>query len=138
MTKVKTASAKRIAELNDRLRWSASGKVATGFPKRSTPNQNSPMNRGLGQVLVSAGIAARGEAFKMKVLAAVAAMTPKDFKKGNDPYGERDFNSFSVEGRLCHFKIDDFAKCDLRAPSDDPSDAARTERLTTLMLADEY
>ena len=41
MTRVKTARAKRIAELNDRLR-------------------KEPANRSLGQVLISSGINARG------------------------------------------------------------------------------
>ncbi len=73
-----------------------------------------------------------------ETLTKLAAMTPKDFKKGNDPYGERDFNSFSVAGRLCFFKIDYYAKGDLRLASDDPADPSKTERVMTIMLADEY
>lgn len=111
--------AHRIAELNDQLR-------------------KEPMNRAHGQVFLSAGIAARGEPFKAKVLAVIAAMTPKDFKPGNDPYRERDFNSFSVGERLCLFKIDYFAKSNLRVHSDDPADPAKTERVMTVLFADEY
>jgi Protein of unknown function (DUF3768) len=48
------------------------------------------------------------------VLTALAKMQAKDFKKGNDPYGERDFNSHTIDGKLCNFKIDYFAKGDLR------------------------
>ena len=119
MTTVKTARAKRIAELNDRLR-------------------KEPANRSLGQVLISSGINARGAEFRAMVLTAVASMQAKDFKKGNDPYGERDFNSFTIDGKLCNFKIDYFAKGDLRRPSDDPADPAKTERVLTIVLAEEY
>ena len=111
--------AKRIAALNDALR-------------------KNPVDRALGQVLVSAGIAGEGLAFRAKVLSTITAMTAKDFKKGNDPYRERDFNSFSVDGTLCLFKIDYFAKDDLRRASEDPSDPARTTRVMTVMLASDY
>ena len=119
MAQKSNGRARCIAALNDQLR-------------------REPMNRGLGQVLLSSGIAAQSEALKCKVLAAIAALTPKDFKKGNDPYGERDFNSFSVDGRLCLFKIDYFAKDDLRRSAEDPSDEVRTTRVMTIMFADEY
>lgn len=119
MTTVKTARAKRIAELNDQLR-------------------KEPANRSLGQVLISSGINARGAEFRAMVLTAVASMQAKDFKKGNDPYGERDFNSFTVAAKLCLFKIDYFAKRNLGAPSDDPADPDKTERVMTVMFANEY
>jgi hypothetical protein len=115
----KSERTRRIAALNDRLR-------------------KEPSDAALGKTYFSAGMAALGEDFKAKVLAKVAGMTAKDFKKGNDPYGERDFNSFSVDGKLCLFKIDYFAKHDLRRPSDDPADTARTTRVLTLMLTDDY
>ena len=111
--------AKRIATLNDALR-------------------RNPVKRTLGQVLLSSGISARGAEFKAMVLTALARMQAQDFKKGNDPYGERDFNSFTVDGKLCLMKIDYFAKEDLRRASDDPADPERTTRVLTIMLADEY
>ena len=110
---------RRIAELNDQLR-------------------KNPMNRALGEVLLSRGVAARGAEFKAMVLTALARMQAKDFKRGNDPYGERDFNSFAIDGKLCLMKIDYFAKDDLRRASDDPADPAKTTRVMTVMLADEY
>jgi hypothetical protein len=109
----------RIAALNDALR-------------------RNPMNRALGQVLLSSGIAARGAEFRTMVLAALARMQAKDFKRGNDPYGERDFNSFTIDGKLCLMKIDYFAKDDLRRASDDPADPERTTRVMTIMLAEDY
>ena len=119
MTKVKPARAKRIAELNDELR-------------------RNPTNQTLGQILLSSGVAARGSEFRAMVMTALARMQAKDFKKGNDPYGERDFNSFTIDARLCFFKIDYFAKGNLCAPSEDPADPSKTERVLTVMLADEY
>ena len=55
MTRVKTARAKRIAGLNDRLR-------------------KEPANRSLGQVLMSRGVASRGAEFQAMVLAALAGI----------------------------------------------------------------
>ena len=119
MTTEKSVRAKRVAELNDQLR-------------------KEPMNRSLGLVLVTARARANGQPFVEKVLAAVAAMTPKDFKKGNDPYGEHDCNSFTVDNRLCLFKIDYYAKGDPYSGSEDPSDPAKTDRVMTIMLASDY
>ena len=119
MTRVRTARAERIAELNDQLR-------------------KNPLDRSLGQVLISSGIVAGGADFQAKVLTALSRMQAKDFKEGNDPYGERDFNSFTVDAQICFFKIDYYAKGDLYAPSDDPTDLEKTERILTVMLADEY
>ena len=119
MTRVRTARAERIAELNDQLR-------------------KNPLDRSLGQVLISSGIVAGGADFQAKVLTAVARMQRGDFTEGNDSYGERDFNSFAVDAGLCFFKIDYYAKSDLCAPSDDPADPEKTERILTVMLADEY
>jgi Protein of unknown function (DUF3768) len=68
---------------------------------------------------------------------ALAALEPKDFRTGNDPYGERDFESFMVGERKCFFKIDYYAKDDLQHGSEDPSDPTKTTRVLTLMLASE-
>ncbi len=119
MSQKRNERTKRIAALNDELR-------------------RNPVNRALGQVLLSNGIAARGAEFKAMVLTALARMQAKDFKKGNDPYGERDFNSFTIDAKLVLFKIDYYAKDDLRRASDDPADPVKTTRVMTLMLASEY
>jgi hypothetical protein len=42
--------------------------------------------------MLSAGVAAKDAAFQRQMFAALAAMSPKDFKRGNDPYRERDFH----------------------------------------------
>lgn len=114
-----SARTRRIASLNDQLR-------------------KNPFDRQYGQVLISAGIAAKGETFQQHVLAAISAMTPKDYKKGNDPYKERDFNAFTVAGRLCLYKIDYYQKDDQRRMSEDPADPQKTDRVMTVMFANEY
>jgi Protein of unknown function (DUF3768) len=50
---------------------------------------------------------------------------------------EHDFGSFKAEGRTIFFKIDYFDKS-LTHHSPDPSDPSVTERVITIMLADEY
>jgi len=50
--------------------------------------------------------------------------------------GSNDFGMFNVEGHQLFFKIDYFDKS-LTYHSPDPADRASTERVITLMLADE-
>ena len=88
MTQVKTARSKRIAELNDRLR-------------------KEPANRSLGQVLISSGVDGERRRVQGHGVAALASMQAKDFKIGNDPYGERDFRILSrSRPSSALFKID--------------------------------
>jgi uncharacterized protein DUF3768 len=60
-----------------------------------------------------------------------------DFCHANDPYEEHDFGSFEVDGHRLFFKIDyyDKSRC---YHSPDPSDPSVTERVITIMLAEEY
>ncbi len=105
--------ARRIAELNDRLRQNGSG----------------------GRVFVTRGVAAQGPAFVLearRVIRAFDAFTPD-----NDPYGERDFGSFDLMGMKLFWKIDDYDPT-LTWGSDDPSNPERTIRVLTIMLAEEY
>jgi hypothetical protein len=59
-----------------------------------------------------------------------------DFCHANDPHEEHDFGSFKAEGRTVFFKIDCYDKS-LTHHSPDPSDPSVTERVTTIMLAEE-
>lgn len=55
----------------------------------------------------------------------------------NDPYGEHDFGSFEYEGRKIYWKWDYYDKHSLYL-SPDPTSATMTNRVLTIMLAEEY
>jgi Protein of unknown function (DUF3768) len=107
---IKTA---RIRELNDELRHNGIG----------------------GRIMITAGLEARGSEQIARALAAVAAFD--NFREDNDPYGEHDCAILSVDNLQVLFKIDYFDR-DLSFHSPDPSDPAVTERVMTVMLAEEY
>jgi len=60
-----------------------------------------------------------------------------DWTPDNDPYGEHDFGSIDHAGQKVFWKID-YYNLALDGGSDDPSDAAQTRRVLTIMLAEEY
>ncbi len=103
----------RIRELNDQLRTTLTG----------------------GRVLITPGVAALGSESVERVVKAITAFD--NFCNENDPYTEHDFGALDVEGKKVFFKIDYYDKS-FRAHSPDPSDPAVTERVITLMLAEEY
>ena len=88
-----------------------------------------------GRIMITAGLEARGSEQIARVLAAVAAFD--NFSEDNDPYGEHDCAILSVDNFQVLFKIDYFDR-DLSFHSPDPSDPAVTERVMTVMLAEEY
>ena len=59
------------------------------------------------------------------------------FTEGNDPYGEHDFGSVDVNGKRYYWKID-YYNTDFTEHSEDKSDPSITERVLTIMRADEY
>ena len=103
----------RIAAPNDRLRQTFRG----------------------GRVMITPGVSALEEAARARLLAAVQAFSA--FTPDNDPYGERDFGSVVVAGATFFWKID-YYDAGLRGGSPDPTDAAVTSRVLTIMRADEY
>jgi hypothetical protein len=88
-----------------------------------------------GKAVMTPGIAALGSEAVQRLIQTIAVFD--DFCNANDPHGEHDFVSFDYEGVEVFFKIDYFDK-DLRSHSPDPADPAVTERVITLMLAQEY
>ena len=60
-----------------------------------------------------------------------------DFSEDNDPYGEHDFGAFTHNGNRIFWKIDYYAP-GMERGSDDPADPAKTMRVLTILLADEY
>ena len=105
--------AARIRELNDQLRCKALG----------------------GRIVITRGIEALGADGVREVLIAVARFD--DFTEDNDPWGKHDCAVLTVEGRRIIFKIDYYDR-DLQFHSPDASDPAVTQRVLTVMLAEEY
>ena len=59
------------------------------------------------------------------------------FTSENDPYGEHDFGSINYEGTKYFWKID-YYDTKLECHSANPADPSQTQRVLTLMRADEY
>ena len=103
----------RIAQLNDDLRQTFQG----------------------GQVLMTSGVQALGEESVQRALNAVR--TFPDFTEDNDPYGERDFGNFAIDGESLFWKID-YYDTTMTKGSENPADPHRTTRVLTILLACEY
>ena len=116
----KRERSERIAALNDELR-------------------QHPTHRALGLITMTSGVAALGPGFWVKVANKLASLEPKDFDKGNNPYGERDFAPIEVDGEKLFFKIDYFEKgSEYMAGAETPENPETTDRVLTVMLTDEY
>ena len=88
-----------------------------------------------GTALMTAGVAALGAETVARIVKTIAVYD--DFCHANDPYEEHDFGSFEVDSHTIFFKIDYFDKS-RSYHSPDPSDPSVTERVITIMLAEEY
>jgi hypothetical protein len=73
----------------------------------------------------------------VKAAAMLKVREFQDFDEDNDPHQEHDFGSFELCQRTFVFKIDCFDPSKQFA-SDDPADPAKTARVLTIMLADEW
>ena len=103
----------KIRELNDQFR-----KTFTG-----------------GKVLRTIGVASLPTAEQATILTMV--QTFDNFSKANDPYGEHDFGAFDFDGITYFWKID-YYDVEYQYLSLDPSDETITNRVLTVMLAEEY
>ena len=103
----------RIRALNDQLRQNFADGIAVMTP----------------------GVAALGAEAVERIVKTIAAFD--DFCHANDPYEEHDFGAFDVDGHTIMFKIDFFDR-ELSMHSPDPTDPAVTQRVITIMLAEEY
>jgi hypothetical protein len=88
-----------------------------------------------GLAVITPGVAALGQQAVDRIVKTIAVYD--DFCHANDPHEEHDFGSFKAEGKTIFFKIDYYDK-KLTYHSPDPSDPAVTERVITIMLAEEY
>jgi Protein of unknown function (DUF3768) len=98
-------------------------------------NDELRQNFATGTAVMTAGVAALGAEAVARIVKTIAVYD--DFCHANDPYEEHDFGSFEADGQRIFFKIDYFDK-GLTAHSPDPSDPSVTERVITIMLAEEY
>jgi hypothetical protein len=89
----------------------------------------------IGGAVITRGVASLGAETVNRLVNAIA--TFNDFSAVNDPHGEHDFGTFDFEGTAIIFKIDYYDK-DLQFCSPDPADPSVTERVITIMLAEEY
>jgi len=112
-TKTKPSQTDRIRGLNDELR----------------------QNLSQGRAMMTPGVAALGPEAVARIIKTIEVYN--DFCHANDPYQEHDFGSFDADGQTIFFKIDYFDK-DLTYHSPDPADPTVTERVITIMLAEEY
>lgn len=88
-----------------------------------------------GTTMITHGVQSLDRDTIYKVMTAIRAFD--NFSEDNDPYGEHDFAAIEVEGHRVFFKIDYYDQS-LRGGSPDPADPSVTQRVMTVMLADEY
>jgi hypothetical protein len=107
------AKTARIRALNDELRQHLTG----------------------GMAVITPGVAALGAEAVERIVKSIAVFD--DFCHANDPYEEHDFGAFEADGQMIFFKIDYFDR-ELSMHSPDPADPSVTQRVITIMLAEEY
>lgn len=88
-----------------------------------------------GRVMLTAGVDALPSDVKAIAIRRVATFS--DFNADNDPHAEHDFGSFELSGRKFFFKLDYYDSA-MEFGSEDPADPAKTTRVLTIMLAEEY
>jgi Protein of unknown function (DUF3768) len=88
-----------------------------------------------GRVMMTGGVDALPSDVKAMVVRRVA--TYADFTPDNNPHGEHDFGNFALADRRFYFKID-YYDAAMGFGSEDPADPAKTTRVLTIMLAEEY
>ena len=103
----------RIRRLNDGLRTTGNG----------------------GQMVVTNGIASQPPETAHAIYQAIESFT--GFTEDNDPWGEHDCASLTVDGVRVIWKIDYYDRS-RQFLSADPTDPKQTVRVLTIMLAEEY
>ena len=88
-----------------------------------------------GRVILTSGIRAKTQDEIAEILEKVRSFD--NFTTANDPYGEHDFGSFDYKGQKIFFKID-YYDLNYEYMSENPADSTITNRVLTIMLADEY
>jgi hypothetical protein len=89
----------------------------------------------LGRTVLTTGVSALPSDVRAMAIRKVATFDA--FNGDNDPHGEHDFGAFDLAGHKFFFKLD-YYDPGLEFGSDDPAEPAKTTRVLTLMLAEEY
>lgn len=88
-----------------------------------------------GRVMLTASVDALPSDVRAMAIRKVATFDA--FTKENDPYDEHDFGAFDLAGHRFFWKLDYYDKL-CRFGSEDPADPAKTTRVLTIMLAEDY
>lgn len=88
-----------------------------------------------GKVLMTSGVSELPLSEQITLMNLVR--TFDDFGEDNDPYGEHDFGKIDFNGEPYFWKID-YYDVDFEGLSPDPTDETVTNRVLTVMLAEEY
>jgi hypothetical protein len=115
MSLIDKSKRERIRELNDALRTN--------------------MNPALGRVMLTGCVNDLPSEQRAAAIGKVATFAA--FDQDNDHNGEHDFGSFEIAGQRFFFNIDCY-DLSLEFSSDDPADPAKTGRVLTIMLAEQY
>jgi Protein of unknown function (DUF3768) len=100
-----------------------------------TLNDQLRQNFSEGTAVLTCGVAALGAEAVARIVKTITVYD--DFCHANDPHQEHDFGAFEADGHVIFFKIDYFDKT-RTCHSPDAADRSVTERVITIMLAEEY
>jgi hypothetical protein len=100
-----------------------------------TLNDQLRQNFSEGVAVMTSGVAALGAEAVARIVKTIAVYD--GFCHANDPYEEHDFGSFEADGHVIFFKIDYYDQT-MTMHSSDPTNPTVTERVITIMLAEEY
>ena len=120
------SQAERIAQLNDRLRARVGVPVFEGLATAQ-----------LGTVMMTRGVMSLEPEAIIDAWMRVRSFDA--FSEDNDPFGEHDFGAVTLDtGERLFWKMDYYADANCDAGSEDPPDPAKSFRVLTIMLAEEY
>lgn len=88
-----------------------------------------------GKVLLTSGILSQPIPQQLEIMQKVKNFNR--FTEDNDPYGEHDFGSLDYHGQQIFWKIDLY-DLNYEFYSPQPDDETQTNRVLTIMLAEEY
>lgn len=88
-----------------------------------------------GTVVLTQGIKDKADQDIAAILSKIVFFN--DFTEENDPYGEHDFGKITYKQQIIYWKIDYYDET-MQYLSENPSNPEVTNRVMTVMLAEEY